>query len=77
MMRAEQPLIGVVFTDIQLGGQLNGWDVAEAFRKAYPDICVIYASGRYHDAERRVPGSTFFTKPYIPGDIVDAIAEAA
>ena len=72
-----QPPIRVVFTDIQLGGELNGWDVAEAFRRAYPDIRVIYASGRYHDGERRVPDSVFFTKPYIPDDIVDAIAEAA
>ena len=77
-MRVEQqPPIGVVFTDIQLGGQLKGWDVAEAFRRAYPDIRVIYASGRYHDGERRVPDSVFFTKPHIPNDIVDAIAEAA
>jgi CheY-like chemotaxis protein len=72
-----QPPIRVVFTDIQLGGELNGWDVAEAFRKAHPDIRVIYASGRYHDGERRVADSVFFTKPYIPDDIVAAIAEAA
>ena len=78
LLRVEQrPPISVVFTDIQLGGELTGWDVAEAFRRAYPDIRVIYASGRYHDGERRVPGSVFFTKPYIPNDIVDAIAEAA
>jgi len=38
---------------------------------------VIYASGRYHDGERRVADSVFFTKPYIPDDIVAAIAEAA
>jgi len=72
-----QPPIRVVFTDIQLGGELNGSDVAEAFRKAHPDIRVIYASGRYHDGERRVADSVFFTKPYIPDDIVAAIAEAA
>jgi len=46
--------------------------VAEAFRKAYPDIRVIYASGSYHDGERRVPDSAFFTKPYIANDIVEA-----
>jgi CheY-like chemotaxis protein len=78
LLRVEQePPISVVFTDIQLGGELTGWDVAEAFRRAYPDIRVIYASGRYHDGERRVPDSVFFTKPYIPNDIVEAIAEAA
>ena len=78
LLSAEQhPPIRVVFTDIQLGGELTGWDVAEAFRRAYPDIRVIYASGRYQEGERRVPDSVFFTKPYIPNDIVEAIAEAA
>ena len=78
MLQVErEPPIGVVFTDIQLGGELTGWDVAEAFRRAYPDIRVIYASGRYHDGERRVHDSVFFTKPYIPDDIVEAIAKAA
>ena len=70
------PWIGTLFTDIQLGGELSGWDVAEAFREADPKIQVIYASGRYQDGERRVSDSTFFTKPYIPGDIFDAIEHA-
>ena len=78
LLRVErQPPINVVFTGIQLGGQLNGWDVAEAFRRSYPQIRVIYTSGLYQDGRRRVPDSEFFTKPYIPNDIVDAIKEAA
>ena len=53
-------------TDIQLGGKISGWDVAEAFREANPKIQVIYASGQCQDGERRVSGSTFFSKPYRP-----------
>ena len=30
------PRISTLFTDIQLGGKLSGWDVAEAFRGANP-----------------------------------------
>jgi CheY-like chemotaxis protein len=71
------PWITILFTDIQLGGKLSGWDVAEAFREANPKIQVIYASGLHHDGERRVSGSTFFTKPYVPGDIFAAIERAA
>jgi CheY-like chemotaxis protein len=71
------PWITILFTDIQLGGKLSGWDVAEAFREANPKIQVIYASGRYHYDERRVSGSTFFTKPYMPRDIFDTIERAA
>ena len=51
--------------------KLSGWDVAEAFREVNPKIQVIYASGQYQDDERRVSGSTFFTKPYMPRDILD------
>lgn len=38
--------IDVLFTDIQLGGWLNGWDVAEALRAQDPELAVIYASGK-------------------------------
>lgn len=71
------PWINTLFTDIQLGGKLSGWEVAEAFREANPKIQVIYASGRNHDGERRVSESTFFSKPYVPGDIFEAIERAA
>ena len=78
LLSAEHPpWINTLFTDIQLGGKLSGWDVAETFREANPEIQVIYASGRYDGGERRVSGSTFFTKPYRPGDIFAAIDAAA
>jgi CheY-like chemotaxis protein len=78
LLTGEQPpRISTLFTDIQLGGKVTGWDVAEAFREANPKIQVIYASGRHQENERRVPGSTFFTKPYMPRDIFDAIERAA
>ena len=71
------PWISTLFTDIQLGGKLSGWDVAEAYREANPKIQVIYASGQYQSGERRVSGSTFFTKPYMPSEIFDTIERAA
>ena len=75
LLSAERPpWISTLFTDIQLGGKLSGWDVAEAFREVNPEIQVIYASGRYAGGERQVFGSTFLTKPYRPGDIFAAIA---
>ena len=70
---ANLPSISVVFTDIQLGGSVTGWDVAEASRKARPDIPVIYTSGLLQSHARQVPGSTFLPKPYLPSDIVELI----
>jgi CheY-like chemotaxis protein len=69
--------ISVVFTDIKLGGSVTGWDVADAFRKAHPDIGVIYTSGQSHNALRRVPGSTFLPKPYLPSRVVELIERRA
>jgi hypothetical protein len=47
--------IDVVFTDIQLAGQLTGWDVAERFRAANAKLPIIYASGNTGDHARRYP----------------------
>ena len=64
--------IDVVVTDIHLGGYLNGWDVAEAFRAVDPNIPVIYESGNSVDMSRQVPGSRFFSKPCEPDELLEA-----
>jgi len=69
--------VDVVFTDIHLGNGISGWDVAEAFRKADPDVGVIYASGQSLDSRRDVPGSLFFRKPYSPSAVSEACTRMA
>ena len=64
--------IDVLFTDIQLGGCLNGWDVAEALRAQNPELAVIYSSGKSADRARQVSRGLFFAKPYSLAEIVDA-----
>lgn len=54
----------VVFTDIRLGGTLNGWDVGEISRETHPEIPVVYTSGAVIIPERPVPGSIHISKPY-------------
>lgn len=71
LCRLQMP-IDMVFTDINLGGPANGWEVAECFRRERPHIPVLYTSGRVIDAERCVPGSAFVAKPYQPDDILNA-----
>ena len=66
------PHIDVLFTDIQLAGQLNGWDVAEACRAVKPQMPVIYASGNTIDRSRAVDNSQFFSKPYRAAEILKA-----
>ena len=62
--------IDVVITDIQLGGDLTGWDVAEKFRATRPDISIIYTSGNAVDHARKVSGGVFFGKPFRTADIL-------
>ena len=68
--------VDVVFTDIQLPGRFNGWDVAERFCAVNADVTVIYTSGNSVDRSRRVAGSLFFDKPYDPSAVVQACGQA-
>ncbi len=51
----------LVFTDIQLAGSVDGWEVGLAC--AAGDVPVLYTSGR---AQSRVDAGRFFAKPYDP-----------
>jgi CheY-like chemotaxis protein len=69
--------IDIVFTDINLTGQANGWDVAECLRVERPNVPVLYTSGKPVDPQRCVPGGVFIAKPYRSGDILDVCRRAA
>lgn len=64
--------IDVVFTDLRLGGKLNGWDVGEAARAVRTHVAVIYTSGHTIEPQRPVEGSIFLKKPYDPDAVIDA-----
>ena len=72
LLEAPAAHIDVLFTDIQLGGFLSGWDVADAFCRERPDIAVIYTSANATQTSRQVPGSVFIDKPYAAAQIVSA-----
>jgi CheY-like chemotaxis protein len=71
MLDPDRP-IDVVFTDIRLGGPLNGWDVGEACRSKWNDIAVIYTSGHSIAPARNVPDSVFLNKPYSSEQVLEA-----
>jgi len=64
--------VDVLVTDINLGGVVTGWDVAEAFRTARPRVAVVYTSSNCADRSRCVNGSRFFNKPCNMSDITEA-----
>ena len=71
LLQAGYP-VDVLVTDIDLGGALSGWDVAEAFRAQSEAVTVIYVSGSAGDRSRQVPGSQFIDKPCAGGQVLDA-----
>lgn len=55
--------LDLLVTDIRLGGSRDGWDVAQAARRAFPDLPVIYASANPPNDPRMVSGGVFLGKP--------------
>jgi DNA-binding response OmpR family regulator len=54
----------VLFTDIDLGGDIDGVELSRRSRALDSGIGVLYASGRTTPKDP-VPGSAFLPKPYI------------
>jgi CheY-like chemotaxis protein len=71
--------VDVLFTDINLAGGVDGLALAHRARELFPDLPVVYASGRINtlDAELRVPGAVFVAKPYVPEMVGRILADAA
>ncbi|MBN8925545.1 MAG: response regulator [Rhodospirillales bacterium 69-11] len=65
-----------VITDVHLGPGPSGWDVARRARELEPEMPVIYMSG-HRAAEwavNGVPGSILLEKPFVPAQLITAIA---
>ena len=62
--------IDIIITDINLGGFISGWDVAECFRTVLPNMPVLYTSGEAIEKKRCVSGSAVIAKPYNNRDIL-------
>jgi DNA-binding response OmpR family regulator len=63
-------------TDIYLGGQLNGWDLARRMREKDPTLPVVYITGSDGAASwtsQGVPNSVLLEKPFQPERLVAAL----
>lgn len=65
--------IELLFTDIQMPGPANGWELGRRARALKPDIAIIYATGYGGDQAEPVEGSTTVRKPYLFSDIKAAL----
>ena len=64
ILRERGPAIDWLFTDINLPGLIDGWEVALAYRAIHPDRPVVYTSTEANRRVRGVPGSLFLRKPF-------------
>jgi DNA-binding response OmpR family regulator len=64
-----------VITDIDLGGSVDGFELARRARAHRPDAAVIYMSGAAaaRVAGERVPGAQFLGKPFPPYKLAEIL----
>ena len=64
-----------LLTDIELGGRIDGWELARRARRINPELAVIYMSGAHAHlwALHGVSGSLLFNKPTALESIVSAL----
>jgi CheY-like chemotaxis protein len=67
--------ISVLFTDVNLGAGITGFEVARRARALCPQIRVIYATGapQPNVQTERVTKSLFINKPYAVSHVLDAV----
>lgn len=63
-------------TDVNLGEEATGWDVARAAREMNPSLPVIYVTGDSSHEWRAqgVPDSILIEKPFVAAQIINAVA---
>ena len=68
---------GALITDVNLPGNVTGWDVAKRARELNDRLPVIYITGASaHDwASKGVPNSQLLTKPFAPAQVVTAVSQ--
>ena len=71
--------VDVLFTDINLPGEIDGAELASRARALRADLPIVYASGRHNSSDfgGLVPRSVFVSKPYDLSDICTLLQRLA
>ena len=72
----EHPNIGLVFTDVNMPGDMDGLGLAHEVSRRRPDVTLIVTSGAVTVDEKTLPDhGTFLPKPYPTGQLVRIVEE--
>ena len=71
----EQPGIGLLMTDVQLPGGMDGLELARIAREQQPALPIIYVSGRPDvlGGAAKTSQDVLLPKPYLPSDVIRAV----
>src|SRR5256885_5985345 len=69
--------VDILFTDIDLGGGMDGAVLAQLARQMRPTLPILYTSGRRSPGQiAAVPGTPFLPKPYSLDDVRATLGQA-
>lgn len=72
----EHPSIGLVFTDVNMPGDMNGLGLAHEVSIRRPDVSLIVTSGAVTIADEDLPDhGSFLPKPYPTARLVSIVAK--
>jgi CheY-like chemotaxis protein len=70
------PEVRILFTDVQMPGELDGVALARIVHDLRPDVHLVIASGRTRLLPEEIPdNSRFVPKPYRPDELVDVMRD--
>ena len=70
----EHPRIGLLFTDVDMPGSMDGLDLAHRVKATRPEVDLIVTSGAVWVADEQLPDQgTFLRKPYPTKRLVDIV----
>ena len=77
LLEAEETTFSALITDVNMGSELTGWNVAKRAREINEEISVIYITGGagHEWASNGVPKSILLVKPFAPAQIVTAVSQ--
>jgi CheY-like chemotaxis protein len=76
LLKAHRGKYRALVTDINLKGQMDGWEVAQHAREIEPDFPIVYMSGAAAAdwTSKGVPNSIMLSKPFAPAQLLTAVA---
>ncbi|MBT1515376.1 response regulator [Bradyrhizobium sp. SRL28] len=71
MLASTGPDLRALVTDVELGGEMSGLELAQYAKRKFPDLNVVMVSGQ---GPPHVPHDTrFLRKPFEPQQLLDAV----